>query len=182
MDSSLSHSIIIFVRSPAAVTMKNTVSYFIGKSARWNKNDPMQYTVKVQHHPLRFVSYVWNHWSRKFVQKNWIKFRRLVANNWNALLSTGNQKLIKCPFVAVVTGSTQGIGKAYAEAVSSTLWVMWMDWFTGFGLLLQLAKQGINVVLISRSLDKLQKLAADIGKFTLNYAFLFCNFTPKYKS
>ncbi|XP_064602706.1 very-long-chain 3-oxoacyl-CoA reductase-like [Liolophura sinensis] len=42
---------------------------------------------------------------------------------------------------AVVTGATDGIGKAYAE---------------------QIAEQGINVVLISRSLDKLQNVAKEI--------------------
>ncbi|KAJ1526172.1 hypothetical protein ONE63_009331 [Megalurothrips usitatus] len=42
---------------------------------------------------------------------------------------------------AVVTGSTDGIGKAYA---------------------LELARRGVNICLISRSLDKLQKTAAEI--------------------
>jgi short-subunit dehydrogenase len=41
-----------------------------------------------------------------------------------------------------VTGSTDGIGKAYA---------------------FELAKRGINVVLISRSPDKLKSTAEDIG-------------------
>lgn len=43
---------------------------------------------------------------------------------------------------AVVTGSTDGIGRAYA---------------------LELAKRGLNVVLISRTQDKLAKIAAQIG-------------------
>ncbi|KAK3102133.1 hypothetical protein FSP39_009066 [Pinctada imbricata] len=43
---------------------------------------------------------------------------------------------------AVVTGSTDGIGKAYAE---------------------QLAKMGLKIVLISRSEDKLQNVAKEIG-------------------
>lgn len=43
---------------------------------------------------------------------------------------------------AVVTGSTDGIGKAYA---------------------LELARRGVNICLISRSLDKLQKTADEIG-------------------
>lgn len=47
-----------------------------------------------------------------------------------------------------------------------------INWFVL--LLLQLAKQGINVVLISRSLDKLQKLATDIGK--LSFELFQCVF------
>ncbi len=46
----------------------------------------------------------------------------------------------------VVTGATDGIGKAYAE---------------------ELASQGVNVVLISRSPYKLQNVAAEIGTETL---------------
>lgn len=44
---------------------------------------------------------------------------------------------------AVVTGSTDGIGKAYAK---------------------ELAKRGMNVVLVSRTLEKLEKVAHEIGK------------------
>ena len=44
---------------------------------------------------------------------------------------------------AVITGATDGIGKAYAE---------------------EMARQGIDVILISRSIDKLQKVAKEIGK------------------
>lgn len=43
----------------------------------------------------------------------------------------------------VVTGSTDGIGKAYA---------------------LELASYGVNIVLISRSTEKLRKVAKEIGK------------------
>ncbi|XP_064489858.1 very-long-chain 3-oxoacyl-CoA reductase-like [Ornithodoros turicata] len=46
---------------------------------------------------------------------------------------------------AVVTGASDGIGKAYAE---------------------ELAKRGLNVVLLSRTLEKLQSVAADIEKAT----------------
>ena len=48
------------------------------------------------------------------------------------------------PFNSVVTGSTDGIGKAYAR---------------------ELASHGVNIVLISRSEDKLKRVAKDIGKF-----------------
>ncbi|KAG8537708.1 hypothetical protein GDO81_024044, partial [Engystomops pustulosus] len=44
---------------------------------------------------------------------------------------------------AVVTGATDGIGKAYAE---------------------ELAKRGFDVVLISRTLSKLKNVAKEIGK------------------
>lgn len=46
--------------------------------------------------------------------------------------------------VAVVTGSTDGIGKEYAR---------------------ELAKRGINIVLISRTKEKLEKVAHEIGNF-----------------
>ncbi|XP_059491141.1 very-long-chain 3-oxoacyl-CoA reductase [Neocloeon triangulifer] len=68
-----------------------------------------------------------------------------------------NTNLRKMGQWAVVTGSTQGIGKAYAEA---------------------LAKQGINVVLISRSLDKLQALAAQIeAKYQVQTKVIDVDFT-----
>jgi hypothetical protein len=44
--------------------------------------------------------------------------------------------------VTVVTGSTDGIGKAYA---------------------LELARRGVNIVLISRTQQKLDEVAAEIG-------------------
>jgi 17beta-estradiol 17-dehydrogenase / very-long-chain 3-oxoacyl-CoA reductase len=46
--------------------------------------------------------------------------------------------------VTVVTGSTDGIGKAYA---------------------LELAKRGVNIVLISRTQHKLDEVAAEIGTY-----------------
>lgn len=46
-------------------------------------------------------------------------------------------------FIIVVTGSTDGIGKEYAR---------------------ELAKRGLNIVLISRNIDKLNKVACSIGK------------------
>ena len=53
---------------------------------------------------------------------------------------------------AVITGSTDGIGKAYA---------------------LQFAKKGLNVFLISRSADKLKEVKSEIGTlYTGNLACL----------
>lgn len=46
--------------------------------------------------------------------------------------------------VSVVTGATDGIGKAYAKA---------------------LAKERKNIILISRTQEKLDKVAAEIGNF-----------------
>lgn len=46
-------------------------------------------------------------------------------------------------FFSVVTGSTDGIGKAYAK---------------------ELAKRGMNIVLVSRTLEKLEKVATEISE------------------
>jgi 17beta-estradiol 17-dehydrogenase / very-long-chain 3-oxoacyl-CoA reductase len=46
--------------------------------------------------------------------------------------------------ITVVTGSTDGIGKAYA---------------------LELARRGVNIVLISRTQQKLDEVAAEIGVY-----------------
>ena len=55
---------------------------------------------------------------------------------------------------AVVTGCTQGIGKCYAE---------------------EMAKKGLNVVLVSRSKSKLDPLALELSK---TYGMLLMNFYP----
>lgn len=47
-------------------------------------------------------------------------------------------------FISVITGATDGLGKAYAEA---------------------LAAKGIDVILISRTMEKLQAVATEIGKY-----------------
>jgi 17beta-estradiol 17-dehydrogenase / very-long-chain 3-oxoacyl-CoA reductase len=46
------------------------------------------------------------------------------------------------PCCAVVTGATDGIGKAYA---------------------FELARKGLNIVLVSRTMSKLQDVAKEIG-------------------
>lgn len=47
----------------------------------------------------------------------------------------------------VVTGGTDGIGKAYAR---------------------ELARRGMDIIIISRNKEKLDKTAQDIGKISLN--------------
>lgn len=44
----------------------------------------------------------------------------------------------------MVTGSTDGIGKSYAK---------------------ELAKKGMNILLVARNMEKLQKVAEEISKF-----------------
>lgn len=60
------------------------------------------------------------------------------------------KKIVKEKFVcsvSVVTGSTDGIGKAYA---------------------MELARRGVNIVLISRTQQKLDEVAAEIGMYFLH--------------
>lgn len=69
---------------------------------------------------------------------------RLVVFTWKKFLAPNlnlSVNLKKQGRWAVVTGSTDGLGKAYAEA---------------------LAKKGINIVLVSRSLSKLEDVAHGI--------------------
>ena len=55
----------------------------------------------------------------------------------------------------VITGATDGIGKAYAA---------------------QLAGHGMNIVLISRSSEKLQAVAQEIGQSTVRVILPLCTF------
>lgn len=54
---------------------------------------------------------------------------------------------------SVVTGSTDGIGRAYAE---------------------QLARQGLHIVLISRSPEKLASVAQEIGNHHIDHVLRDC--------
>lgn len=54
---------------------------------------------------------------------------------------------------SVVTGSTDGIGRAYAE---------------------QLARQGLHIVLISRSPEKLASVAQEIGNHRIDHVLRDC--------
>lgn len=61
----------------------------------------------------------------------------------------------------MVTGATDGIGKSYAR---------------------QLAKQGFNIILISRTQAKLETVAAEIGKlnwFEWIFELIFADFYIK---
>lgn len=63
---------------------------------------------------------------------------------------------------AVVTGATDGIGKAYAE---------------------QLAERGCNIVLLSRTLSKLEALAEELrNKYKVEVKVVAANFTGKFSS
>ena len=67
--------------------------------------------------------------------------RRILNNVGTFFFGLGAVNLKKYGSWAVVTGCTDGIGKAYAE---------------------QLAKRGLNIVLISRTLEKLEQQANEI--------------------
>ncbi|XP_072003769.1 17-beta-hydroxysteroid dehydrogenase type 3-like [Engystomops pustulosus] len=77
----------------------------------------------------------------------------VIKQTWNILRGLRSHILSRCWRTdlktygqwAVVTGATDGIGKAYA---------------------LELAKRGLNVVLISRTLEKLKRVAVEIEKET----------------
>ena len=84
-------------------------------------------------------------------------FYRILNNIGTFFLGFGSVNLKKYGPWAIVTGCTDGIGKAYAE---------------------QLAKRGINIVLISRSLDKLQDQAKQIKeKYSVETKVIAADFT-----
>lgn len=55
-----------------------------------------------------------------------------------------NIRILIIIYFLVITGATDGLGKAYAEA---------------------LAAKKINVILISRTMEKLETVANDIGRY-----------------
>ena len=82
---------------------------------------------------------------------------RLFNNIGTFFLGTGAVNLKKYGSWAVVTGCTDGIGKAYAQ---------------------RLAKQGLNVVLISRSADKLKELSDELTKkYSIQTKIISADFT-----
>ena len=87
-----------------------------------------------------------------------LKLALKILNNLGTfLLRTGSVNLKNYGSWAVITGCTDGIGKAYAE---------------------QLAKRGLNVVLISRTLEKLQEQAKHIKeKYSVETKIIAADFT-----
>lgn len=81
-----------------------------------------------------------------------------IFNNLGTFyLGQGSVNLLKYGKWAVVTGCTDGIGKAYAE---------------------QLAKRGLNIVLISRTLEKLQVQAKELSeKYKIETKIIAVDFT-----
>ena len=84
-----------------------------------------------------------------------------VLNNFGTFyLGIGSLDLKKYGSWACVTGCTDGIGKAYVEA---------------------LAKRGLNIVLISRTLDKLKEQAKFLEKHHVKTKVIAADFTGTYK-
>ena len=82
---------------------------------------------------------------------------RFFNNVGTFFFGIGSVNLKKHGSWAVVTGCTDGIGKAYAEA---------------------LAKKGLNIVLISRTLEKLQEQAKFIEeKYNVQTKVIAADFT-----
>lgn len=85
---------------------------------------------------------------------------RIFNNVATFFLGIGSLNLKKYGSWAVVTGCTDGIGKAYAE---------------------NLARKGLNIVLISRTLEKLQEQAKSIEeKFKVETKVISADFTGKF--
>jgi 17beta-estradiol 17-dehydrogenase / very-long-chain 3-oxoacyl-CoA reductase len=87
---------------------------------------------------------------------------RVFNNVGTFFFGIGSLNLKKYGSWAVVTGCTDGIGKAYAES---------------------LAKKGLNIVLISRTLEKLQEQAKSIQeKYKVETKVISADFTGSYFS
>ena len=68
-----------------------------------------------------------------------------------------------CIFETVVTGATDGIGKAFAHSVRKTL-LHKIDLHSyDLKYSFKLAKEGLNVVLVSRTPEKLRAVAEEIS-------------------
>lgn len=87
--------------------------------------------------------------------------RSLLNNLGTFFLGTGKINIKKFGSWAVVTGCTDGIGKAYAQ---------------------MLAKLGLNLVLISRSKDKLDEQAKELKeKYSIQTKVIAVDFTGKFQ-
>lgn len=89
-----------------------------------------------------------------------LKLTWRMFNNLGAFfLGLGNVDFKKYGSWAVVTGCTDGIGKAYTE---------------------QLAKRGLNIVLISRTQSKLEELAKELeDKYSIHTKCVAADFTEQ---
>jgi 17beta-estradiol 17-dehydrogenase / very-long-chain 3-oxoacyl-CoA reductase len=82
---------------------------------------------------------------------------KILNNLGTFVLGLGSVNLKSYGSWGIVTGCTDGIGKAYAE---------------------KLAKRGLNIVLISRSLDKLQEQAKHLKeKYSVETKVIAADFT-----
>jgi 17beta-estradiol 17-dehydrogenase / very-long-chain 3-oxoacyl-CoA reductase len=96
-----------------------------------------------------------------FVIYTTLKYAFKIVNNVRTfVLNSGQVNFKKYGSWAVVTGCTDGIGKSYTEL---------------------LAKQGLNIVLISRSIDKLQELSNYLTqKYSIETKIIAADFTGYY--
>ena len=72
-----------------------------------------------------------------------------------------------------MTGASEGIGKGYAvEVCGICVWAYGNVYMTVWECA-QLAKRGLNVVIMSRSEEKLQKVADEISKSHVHTPFKY---------
>ncbi|CAG9828679.1 unnamed protein product [Diabrotica balteata] len=91
------------------------------------------------------------------IQVTRMVFRFLYDNFLSTILQINAVNLSETGKWAVITGATDGIGKAYAEI---------------------LAKKGLNIVLISRTQSKLEDVAKELGqKYKVEFMVLVADFT-----
>ena len=76
--------------------------------------------------------------------------------------------------IPVVTGASEGIGRGYTLEVSITSLCCCSSIDLSVLLYFQLARQGLNVVIMSRSQDKLQKVANEISELIGSGYALVC--------
>lgn len=80
----------------------------------------------------------------------------------NRILTIISAKFLNvCNIILVVTGSTDGIGKQYAR---------------------ELARRGLNIVLVSRSQQKLEATAKELGMKRCKYQCNMCNLLFNFRS
>jgi 17beta-estradiol 17-dehydrogenase / very-long-chain 3-oxoacyl-CoA reductase len=95
-----------------------------------------------------------------FVYYSFKLLRKIFNNIGTFAFGLGSVDFKKYGSWAVVTGCTDGIGKSYAE---------------------QLAKKGLNIVLISRNLEKLQKQSFQIKNiYKIQTLIIAADFTSNF--